>query len=216
MKQKFLPLALAAAFQIFYDGQYTTPQLYTRVLDRDGNIYLESNATSYQALTPQTATIMNQLLQNVLYSSVGTAAGRYPTTGGMRSFGKTGTASDEKDLWFVGGTPYYVTAVWWGYDAPYDMTKTLGSQAKTRTCVEAWKALMNTVQQGYEYKEFPMAEGVVQRSYCTESGLLASGACPSTAVGYYKADDLPAVCNYNHSGGIISSQEPDTTGIDTD
>ncbi|GJN64949.1 transglycosylase domain-containing protein [Faecalibacterium gallinarum] len=210
------PLALAAAFQIFYDGQYTTPQLYTRVLDRDGNIYLESNATSYQALTPQTATIMNQLLQNVLYSSVGTAAGRYPTTGGMRSFGKTGTASDEKDLWFVGGTPYYVTAVWWGYDAPYDMTKTLGSQAKTRTCVEAWKALMNTVQQGYEYKEFPMAEGVVQRSYCTESGLLASGACPSTAVGYYKADDLPAVCNYNHSGGIISSQEPDTTGIDTD
>lgn len=210
------PLALAAAFQIFYDGQYTTPQLYTRVLDRDGNIYLESNATSYQALTPQTATIMNQLLQNVLYSSVGTAAGRYPTTGGMRSFGKTGTASDEKDLGFVGGTPYYVTAVWWGYDAPYDMTKTLGSQAKTRTCVEAWKALMNTVQQGYEYKEFPMAEGVVQRSYCTESGLLASGACPSTAVGYYKADDLPAVCNYNHSGGIISSQEPDTTGIDTD
>ena len=45
---------------------------------------------------------------------------------------KTGTASDEKDLWFVGGTPYYVTAVWWGYDAPYDMTKTLSKQqAKT-------------------------------------------------------------------------------------
>ena len=82
--------------------------------------------------------------------------------------------------------------------------------------LNALNGLMNTVQQGYEYKEFPMAEGVVQRSYCTESGLLASGACPSTAVGYYKADDLPAVCNYNHSGGIISSQEPDTTGIDTD
>ena len=55
-------MALAAAFQIFYDGQYTTPHLYTRILDRDGNIYLENNATSYQALTPQTATIMNQLL----------------------------------------------------------------------------------------------------------------------------------------------------------
>ena len=46
------PTALAAAFQIFYDGQYTTPHLYTRVLDRDGNIYLENNSTSYQALTP--------------------------------------------------------------------------------------------------------------------------------------------------------------------
>ena len=204
------PLALAAAFQIFYDGQYTTPHLYTRVLDRDGNIYLENNATSYQALTPQTATIMNQLLQNVLYSSVGTASGRYPTTGGMRSFGKTGTTTDEKDLWFVGGTPYYVTAVWWGYDSPYDMTNTLGSQAKTRTCVEAWKALMNEVQEGYAYKEFPMADGVVKRSYCTQSGLLATSSCPSTAVGYYKADDLPASCNYNHGGGVVSSS------VDTD
>ena len=209
------PMALAAAFQIFYDGQYTTPHLYTRVLDRDGNIYLENNATSYQALTPQTATIMNQLLQNVLYSSVGTASGRYPTTGGMRSFGKTGTTTDEKDLWFVGGTPYYVTAVWWGYDSPYDMTNTLGSQAKTRTCVEAWRALMNQVQEGYAYKEFPMADGVVQRSYCTQSGLLATSGCPSTATGYYKADDLPATCNYDHGGGVVSSNV-DTTGVDTD
>ncbi len=209
------PLALAAAFQIFYDGHYTTPHLYTRVLDRDGNIYLENNATSYQALTPQTATIMNQLLQNVLYSSVGTAGGRYPTAGGMRSFGKTGTASDERDLWFVGGTPYYVTAVWWGYDSPYDMTNTLGSQAKTRVCVEAWKALMNEAQADLPYKEFPMADGVVQRRYCTESGLLAAAGCPGTAVGYYKADDLPATCNYDHSGGIVSSQV-DTAGIDTD
>ena len=209
------PMALAAAFQIFYDGQYTTPHLYTRVLDRDGNIYLENNATSYQALTPQTATIMNQLLQNVLYSSVGTASGRYPTTGGMRSFGKTGTTTDEKDLWFVGGTPYYVTAVWWGYDSPYDMTNTLGSQAKTRTCVEAWRALMNQVQEGYAYKEFPMADGVVQRSYCTQSGLLATSGCPSTATGYYKADDLPATCNYDHGGGVVSSNV-DTTDVDTD
>ena len=209
------PMALAAAFQIFYDGQYTTPHLYTRILDRDGNIYLENNATSYQALTPQTATIMNQLLQNVLYSSVGTAAGRYPTTGNMRSFGKTGTTTDERDLWFVGGTPYYVTAVWWGYDSPYDMTRTLGSQARTRTCVEAWKALMNVVQEGYEYKEFPMADGVVQRSYCTESGLLATSGCPGTAVGYYNANDLPAACNYDHSGGVVPTQL-DTTGIDTD
>ena len=95
------------------------------------------------------------------------------------------------------------------------MTNTLGSQAKTRVCVEAWKALMNTVQEGYEPHEFPMAEGVVQRSYCTESGLLATAGCPGTAVGYYKADDLPAACNYDHTGGILPA-EVDTTGVDTD
>ena len=77
------PMALAAAFQIFYDGEYTTPHLYTRVLDRDGNIYLENNATSYQALTSDTAYVMNRLLKNVLYSSVGTASGRYPNSNGI-------------------------------------------------------------------------------------------------------------------------------------
>ena len=42
---------------------------------------------------------MNRLLKNVLYSSVGTAGGRYPNSNGMEAFGKTGTASAEKDLW---------------------------------------------------------------------------------------------------------------------
>ena len=186
------PMALAAAFQIFYDGEYTTPHLYTRVLDRD--------ATSYQALTPDTAYVMNRLLKNVLFSSVGTASGRYPNSNGMEAFGKTGTASDEKDLWFVGGTPYYVTAVWWGYDAPYDMTKTLSKQqAKTRTCVMAWKALMEQAQADLPYKAFPASAGVVERRYCTQSGLLAGAGCPSTAVGYYRADDLPDTCTYSHA-----------------
>lgn len=210
------PMALAAAFQIFYDGQYTTPHLYTRVLDRDGNIYLEDNSTSYQALTPQTAYVMNRLLKNVLYSNVGAAGGRYPNSNGMESVGKTGTASDERDLWFVGGTPYYVTAVWWGYDAPYDMTKTLSkSQAKTRTCVAAWKAFMEQAQADLPYKAFPKSDGVVERSYCTQSGLLASGSCPSTAVGFYRADDLPDVCNYAHSAPVLTIPE-DTSALDTD
>ena len=225
------PMALAAAFQIFYDGEYTTPHLYTRVLDRDGNIYLENNATSYQALTSDTAYVMNRLLKNVLYSSVGTASGRYPKSNGMEAFGKTGTASDEKDLWFVGGTPYYVTAVWWGYDAPYDMTKTLTKQqAKTRTCVMAWKALMEQAQADLPYKAFPASSGVVERRYCTQSGLLAGSSCPSTAVGYYRADDLPDTCTYSH-GASTQAADPaapaeeapsqtviptDTSNLDTD
>ena len=225
------PMALAAAFQIFYDGEYTTPHLYTRVLDRDGNIYLENNATSYQALTSDTAYVMNRLLKNVLYSSVGTASGRYPNSNGMEAFGKTGTASDEKDLWFVGGTPYYVTAVWWGYDAPYDMTKTLTKQqAKTRTCVMAWKALMEQAQADLPYKAFPASSGVVERRYCTQSGLLAGSSCPSTAVGYYRADDLPDTCTYSH-GASTQAADPaapaeeapqqtviptDTSNLDTD
>ena len=58
---------------------------------------------------------------------------------------------------------------------------------------------MEQVQANLPYKAFPSSAGVVERRYCTQSGLLAGGSCPSTAVGYYRADDLPAVCNYSHA-----------------
>jgi penicillin-binding protein 1A len=106
--------------------------------------------------------------------------------------------------------------VWWGYDSPYDMTETLTKdQAKTRTCVLAWKELMERIQGDLEYKEFPIADGVVQRSYCTASGLLATSACPSTATGYYKSDDLPATCDYSH-GVAITAESTIGADVDTD
>lgn len=194
------PLEMAAAFQIFNDGKYTTPHLYTKVYDSDGNLVLEADTTSYQALTPQTATIMNRLLHNVTAISGGTAARLGGQVAGHDTIGKTGTASDERDLWFVGATSYYVTSVWWGYDNPKDMRATVGrNAAKTSTCVDAWKAYNTLIHESLEPKAWPMAEtGVVMRPYCTASGLLASDACVSTAQGYYREDALPDVCDYGY------------------
>ena len=114
---------------------------------------------------------MNRLLRNVITS--GTAAGvGGPKAGGMESVGKTGTASDWKDYAFVGLTPYYVTAVWWGFDNPYDMYHSGYSALKNnKPCIQAWKALMEAVQGDLEFRAFPMAEGVKQAAYCTESGI---------------------------------------------
>ena len=74
-------------------------------------------------------------------------------------------------------------------------------------------------------KAFPTSDGVVERAYCTQSGLLAGPSCPSRATGYYRADDLPDTCNYSHSSGVTQAAQPaadqttipaDTSGLDTD
>ena len=183
-------LDLTAAYQIFYDGTYNTPRFYTEVYDAEGNLYLEADESEYQALTPETARIMNRLMRNVM--TVGTA-GRVgtPKAGGMEAIGKTGTASDWRDFSFVGLTPYYVTATWWGYDSPAKM-KGLGS---TANCGKAWRALMEDVQKDMVTKEFPTADGVITATFCQDTGLLANAGCPRKGTGYYKKDDLPGHCD---------------------
>ncbi len=191
------PLQMAAAFQIFKDGTYTTPHLYTEVYDSDGNLVLEADTTGYQALTEETATIMNRMLYNVTSMSGGTGARLGGKVAGHPVVGKTGTASDERDLWFVGATPYYVTSVWWGYDDPKDLSEILGT-AKTSTCIDAWKAYMADIHQDLEVVKFPVAEDVKQERFCVHSGLLASALCAETAVGYYLPDSMPDVCDYGY------------------
>ena len=104
--------------------------------------------------------------------------------------GKTGTSSDNRDYWFVGMTPYYVTATWYGYDSGFALNTASGTHAPTT----AWKYVMERAQQGLPVLEFPVDESVVTAEYCTESGGLAAPGCPRTATGYYTQGNLPAVC----------------------
>ena len=43
--------------------------------------------------------------------------------------GKTGTSNDERDSWFIGFTPQYLTSVWVGYDdnTPHQLTGASGA-----------------------------------------------------------------------------------------
>ena len=115
---------LAGAYTMFNTGSYTTPHYYTEVTDYQGNMILDNNKyiNTTQAISADTAYIMNRMLWNVLHSPKGTAYGRAPD-GEMDSVAKTGTTSNYKDYTFAGLTPYYVTAIWWGCDRPTEMDK---------------------------------------------------------------------------------------------
>ena len=66
--------------------------------------------------------------------------------------GKTGSTTDYKDRWFVGYTPYYLAAVWTGFDTPRYM-----SVSGNPAC-RIWRSIMSEIHQGLEYKSFPTAE----------------------------------------------------------
>lgn len=180
---------LASAYTIFYDGTFTTPHYFTEVTDADGNMYLDNSKriSTTQAIKETTATIMNRLLQNVV--KTGTAAGRAPVTeNNIPSAGKTGTTTDYKDYTFVGMTPYFTTAVWWGFDQPKDMYSMGGEGQSGRPTQYLWKYLCEDVLADAEYKDFPMADGVKTYQFDPSSGSIVSSG---GLTGYYTDDNLP-------------------------
>ena len=180
---------LAGAYTMFNTGTFTTPHYYTEITDYQGNMILDNNKyiNTTQAISADTAYIMNRMMWNVLHSSKGTAYGKGPD-GEMDSVAKTGTTSNYKDYTFAGLTPYYVTAIWWGCDRPTEMD-TLGKAGRNASPIQyAWKALMEALQADLPVKVFAKGENVVEKHFDTSTGaIISSGG----SVGYYTEDNLP-------------------------
>lgn len=194
----------AAAFAVFGNkGLYYKPTFYTKVCDQYGEVILEKKVKPTVAIGEDTATIMNKLLQNVVYGAQGTGAQAKNYIKNMKFYAKTGTTNDQNDLWFVGGTPYYVASCWCGYD------KQQGISTST-IALRMWGAVMQKVHEGLEPKEFTNSTYVHKRYYCTSTGLLATNACPSKDIGYYTDNNSPEACT-THGGELLDAPQPEKT-----
>lgn len=201
------PLEWAGAYQIYANGgTYTKPYCYTKVTDAEGNVLLESNVTEQRVISEATSMIMNQLLQNVVYGPNGTGSYAKNITG-TRVAGKTGTSDKDYNQWFAGMTPDYVGVVWLGYDRNKTVTYSGGYPPPI-----VWTKIMAEVQKlAPEGTNFPVSSDVVQLTYCTVSGNLASDSCTSTAIGYYKSSYRPPLCT-SHNIGNPDGENPDGEG----
>lgn len=167
----------AAAYAIFGNGgKYYEPTTYVKVLDINDEIVLQQN-NGEQVIKESTATVMNKLLQNVVYGTQGTGKG-IASYSKMKAYAKTGTSSESNDLWMVAGTPYYVGSVWYGFDQPENVHNA-GAAAKV------WLDIMKQVHKDLEEKEFDLSTEVIEAKYCTITGKLAVPSCYSKANGYY-------------------------------
>ena len=95
-------------------GRYYKASIISRLEDAEtGEILIDNENRDYeQAVSEETAYIMNDMLSEVIRNGTGTAA----SLENAPVAGKTGAVEDWRDLTFVGLTPDYVSAMWIGYD----------------------------------------------------------------------------------------------------
>jgi membrane peptidoglycan carboxypeptidase len=82
----------------------------SKITDADGRVIYEPDTQRRRVILPGVAWIANQILQQVVQR--GTAA---QARIGRPAAGKTGTAQEWRDAWFVGYIPQLVGAVWVGF-----------------------------------------------------------------------------------------------------
>ena len=213
---------MAAAYAVFGNGgYYNEPYTYyyvTRSADGENAPHLldkgnleRGGCNTQIALDPQSAYVMNKLLQRVTENRSGSTGWLYlgQDWKDWDIYGKTGTSEDDKDVYFCGGTYYYCASSWFGYDGNQELsTKT--NPRQTYYAKILWSKAMKALHEDLQIETFKAPTGVEELTYCTKTGLIANGNCKKTDVGVYKTSFKPGVCTCGNPQPSQPSQP--TTG----
>lgn len=112
-------LEMTRAYAPFANGGYKVqPYAVKRITDQMGQVLFErSEPARKKVISDELAMEMNEMLQSVVNEGTGSAIKTMYKLNGEYA-GKTGTAQNYSDGWFIGYTPGLVTGVWVGASSP--------------------------------------------------------------------------------------------------
>lgn len=167
-------------------GLYYKPYTYYYVTDSEDNVIIDNrDSVPKKAYSPETATIMNRLLNYNMVNTTHTKAS-WARVDGWDIVGKTGTTNSDYDSWYCGMSPYAVMAIWTGFDDPHTIQDTTHS-------TKFFGDVMAHFLQGKEQKEYRLSENCIAATYNPITGLIISTENVSGKyVGYYTEDNMPA------------------------
>lgn len=153
-------LQMANAYTAFAtDGQRaSSPICYTKVTDNNRTILTDST-TKTRVLDAGVAYIMRSCLEGVVSGGTGTNA----AISGVTVGGKTGTTSDEYDIWFDGFTPSYSASLWIGNDT------NIALSSKSDAAAALWSRIMSQIPNAVKgtYPDMPSDVTQVGGEYYT-------------------------------------------------
>ena len=135
-------------------GVWMPPATIRYVTDAQGKLLEEHVPEGREALAPETAYVITQMLRGVVERGTGQAAKGL----GRPVAAKTGTTNDYSNAWFVGFTPRLATGVWVGYDRPRSLGK---DETGSRVAVPIWVTYMGKVLGDSPREDFPVPDHVV-------------------------------------------------------
>ena len=113
------PARLGAAYcALANGGTRVEPHVIRAIEDSDGRVIYSAEADGVQAVSPETAYMLTDMLKTAATSGSAKALSALD----MPVAGKTGTVAEAdsgtRDIWTVAYTPQTAVAVWMGYDTP--------------------------------------------------------------------------------------------------
>jgi len=135
-------------------GTWIPPVTIRYVTDAQGKLLEEHVPEGREAVAPETAYVITQMLRGVVERGTGQAAKGL----GRPVAAKTGTTNDYSNAWFVGFTPRLATGVWVGYDRPRSLGK---DETGSRVAVPIWVTYMGKVLGDSPKEDFQVPEHVV-------------------------------------------------------
>jgi len=128
------------------DGVYREPSCIVMITDADGRVLVGDEIEKKRIYEANAARMMTDVLEGVMTKGTG----RKVNLSNAISAGKTGTATNRKDGWFVGYTAYYTTGVWVGCDYPKKVDDLAGNTYPGRI----WQTYMEQIHEGLPLVEF--------------------------------------------------------------
>lgn len=120
------PLELAGAYgTICRLGEQIDVNGILRIIDQDEQAIYQSASNPKITWSPQITYMLRDMMRGVVDGGTGYTVRKNGFHG--PAGGKTGTTNDNRDVWFVGFTPDFITAIWIGYD---DNRQLIGKNGK--------------------------------------------------------------------------------------